>query len=193
MSAAGVEYVRGISVVKVFGQTVHSFKQFYKSIVNYKKFSMDYIISMKTPMSIYITAVNGLFFVLIPAGIILCNVSGNPERALHSLIFFVIFTPLISTILTRIINCSSNMMMASQALASIEELLNSPEQNFIEENMPPEKTDIEFKDVTFCYKKDAEPCTEPPFIFCKSRHCYSPCGSLRKREIHGGKLNRPLL
>ena len=157
MSAAGVEYVRGISVVKVFGQTVHSFKQFYKSIVNYKKFSMEYVMSMKTPMSIYITAVNGLFFVLIPAGIILYNVSGNPEGALHSLIFFVIFTPLVSTILTRIMNCSSNMMMATQALDSIEEVLNSPEQDFSASVMPTEDTDIVFDDVTFSYTEDAGP------------------------------------
>lgn len=157
MSAAGVEYVRGISVVKVFGQTVHSFKQFYKSIVNYKKFSMEYVMSMKTPMSIYITAVNGLFFVLIPAGIILYNASENPEGALHSLIFFVIFTPLVSTILTRIMNCSSNMMMATQALDSIEEVLNSPEQDFSASVMPTEDTDIVFDDVTFSYTEDAGP------------------------------------
>lgn len=113
--------------------------------------------SMKTPMSIYITAVNGLFFVLIPAGIILYNVSGNPEGALHSLIFFVIFTPLVATILTRIMNCSSNMMMATQALDSIEEVLHSPEQDFSAAAMPTDDTSIEFNDVTFCYKEDAEP------------------------------------
>ncbi len=157
MSAAGVEYVRGISVVKVFGQTVHSFKQFYKSILNYRKFSMEYVMSMKTPMSVYITAVNGLFFLLIPTGIILYQVSGNPEGALQSLIFFVIFTPLVSTILTRIMNSSSNMMMATQALDAIEEVLNSPEQDFGASAMPPENADIVFDDVTFRYTQDAEP------------------------------------
>ncbi len=168
MSAAGVEYVRGISVVKVFGQTVHSFKQFYKSIVNYKKFSVEYVMSMKTPMSIYITAVNGLFFVLIPAGIILYHVSGNPERALHSLIFFVIFTPLVSTILTRIMNCSSNMMMATQALDSIEEMLHSPEQDFSATAIPGKNHSIEFKDVTFRYNKEAEPALNHLSFMAKS-------------------------
>lgn len=157
MTSAGVEYVRGISVVKVFGQTVHSFTQFYKSIMNYRKFSMEYVMSMKIPMSIYITAVNGLFFVLIPAGIILYNASGNPTKALHSLIFFIIFTPLVSTILTRIMNCSSNMMMATQALDSIEEILNSPEQDFLVSSAPATDFDIEFKDVTFKYKEDSQP------------------------------------
>lgn len=157
MSAAGVEYVRGISVVKVFGQTVHSFKQFYSSIVKYKKFSMDYVMSMKTPMSIYITAVNGLFFVLIPAGIILYNASGDPERALHSLIFFVIFTPLVSTILTRIMNCSSNMMMASQALDAIEEVLHSPQRDLSAAEPLSRDHSIEFRDVTFRYQDGAEP------------------------------------
>ena len=113
--------------------------------------------SMKIPMSIYITAVNGLFFVLIPAGIILYNVSANPAKALHSLIFFIIFTPLVSTILTRIMNCSSNMMMATQALDSIEEILYAPEQDFSVSSTLVTNFDIEFKDVTFKYKEDSEP------------------------------------
>ena len=156
MSASGVEYVRGISVVKVFGQTVHSFKQFYNSIMNYKKFSIEYVMSMKKPMSIYISAVNGLFFVLIPAGIILYHISSNPEKALHSLIFFIIFTPLVSSILTRIMNCSSNMMMATQALDSIEEILNVPEQDETYSKETINKFNIEFKNVSFKYKKDSD-------------------------------------
>lgn len=156
MGAAGVEYVRGISVVKVFGQTVHSFKQFYKSIMNYKKFSVDYVMSMEKPMSIYVTAVNGMFFVLIPAGIILYNATVNQERALHSLIFFIVFTPLVSVLLTRIMSCSSNIMMATQALDTIEKVLNVPEQDISTEAALPETFDIEFRDVRFSYNEDAE-------------------------------------
>lgn len=155
MGAAGVEYVRGIGVVKVFGQTVHSFKQFYTSIMNYKKFSVDYVRSMEKPMSIYVAAVNGLFFVLIPTGIILYNTAANPEKALHSLIFFIVFTPLVSVLLTRIMNCSSNMMMAAQALDAIEEILGAPEQD-VSAGLAPEALDVEFQNVRFRYSENAE-------------------------------------
>jgi ATP-binding cassette subfamily B protein IrtA len=151
MGTAGVEYVRGISVVKVFGQTIHSFKQFHKAITNYKKFSLDYVMSMEKPMSIYVTAVNGMFFVLIPMGIFLYNLTQDGGKALHSLIFFVVFTPLVSVLLTRIMNCSSNMMMASQALNSIEDILNVRVQDRGHGTDEQSEYDIEFKDVSFAY------------------------------------------
>ncbi|WP_252187482.1 ABC transporter ATP-binding protein [Anaeromonas gelatinilytica] len=156
MGSAGVEYVRGISVVKVFGQTVHSFKQFHKSIMNYKRFSVDYVMSMKEPMSIYITAVNGLFFVLVPIGIILYNISANAEKVLHSLIFFIVFTPLVSVLLMRIMNSSSNMMMTTQALDSIEKILEFPEQNFHSASETVENFQIEFCNISFRYKEGTE-------------------------------------
>ena len=156
MGAAGVEYVRGISVVKVFGQTVHSFKQFYQSIMNYKKFSVDYVMSMEKPMSIYITAVNGLFFVLIPTGIILYNTASSPEKMLHSLIFFIVFTPLVSVLLMRIMNCSSNVMMATQALDAIEAIFCEPEQDVSSKFYIPQSYDIEFQNVQFRYDEAAE-------------------------------------
>lgn len=123
MSNAAVEYVRGISVVKVFGQTVHSFKRFHDSILTYKKFVTEYALSMEKPMSGYIAAVHGIFFVLIPAGIVLYQLSDNPGSFILSFVFFVVFTPLVAVVLMRIMFSSSNQMITTQALDTIEKLL----------------------------------------------------------------------
>jgi len=151
MGNAGVEYVRGISVVKVFGQTVHSFKRFYKSIMEYQKFAVKYVLSMEKPMSIYITAVNGLFFFLVPAAIILYNFTDSPEKVLLSFVFFIVFMPLVSVILMRIMSASSNMMMATQALDAIEEILEVPVQKNTDTPKTPLGSDIVFDHVSFGY------------------------------------------
>lgn len=151
MGNAGVEYVRGISVVKVFGQTVHSFKRFYKSIMEYQKFAVKYVLSMEKPMSIYITAVNGLFFFLVPAAIILYNFTDSPEKVLLSFVFFIVFMPLVSVILMRIMSASSNMMMATQALDAIEEILEVPVQKKTDTPKTPSGSDIVFDHVSFGY------------------------------------------
>jgi len=151
MGNAGVEYVRGISVVKVFGQTVHSFKRFYKSIMEYQKFAVKYVLSMEKPMSIYITAVNGLFFFLVPAAIILYNFTDSPEKVLLSFVFFIVFMPLVSVILMRIMSASSNMMMATQALDAIEEILEVPVQKNTDTPKTPSGSDIVFDHVSFGY------------------------------------------
>ena len=151
MGNAGVEYVRGISVVKVFGQTVHSFKRFYKSIMEYQKFAVKYVLSMEKPMSIYITAVNGLFFFLVPAAIILYNFTNFPEKVLLSFVFFIVFMPLVSVILMRIMSASSNMMMATQALDAIEEILEVPVQKKTDTPKTPSGSDIVFDHVSFGY------------------------------------------
>ena len=151
MGNAGVEYVRGISVVKVFGQTVHSFKRFYKSIMEYQKFAVKYVLSMEKPMSIYITAVNGLFFFLVPAAIILYDFTDSPEKVLLSFVFFIVFMPLVSVILMRIMSASSNMMMATQALDAIEEILEVPVQKKTDTPKTPSGSDIVFDHVSFGY------------------------------------------
>lgn len=161
MSASGVEYVRGIGVVKVFGQTVRSFRRFYDSIMRYKAFSFDYVMSMEKPMAVYMTAVNGAFLVLVPAGVLMYQASGDPASALRSLVFFIVFMPLVSVIMTRIMDCSSSVMMASQALDAVEDVLDAPIQKRVErvegEDAPPlpKRFDIEFRDVRFRYAEDA--------------------------------------
>lgn len=154
MSNAAVEYVRGISVVKVFGQTVHSFKRFHGAIMTYKKFVTEYALSMEKPMSGYITAVHGIFFVLIPAGIILYQLSNGLESFLLSFIFFVVFTPLVAVVLMRIMFSSSNQMITTQALDTIESLLSEKTLPRTKRPKKPSSYEIVFDSVSFRYEKE---------------------------------------
>ncbi|MBS4534964.1 ABC transporter ATP-binding protein [Clostridium sp. D2Q-14] len=154
MSNAAVEYVRGISVVKVFGQTVHSFKRFYSSIMNYKNFVTQYALSMGKPMSGYITSVHGIFFVLIPVGILLYQFSSNSKGFIMSFIFFIVFTPLIAVMLMKVMYSSSNQLITTQALDTIEELLNEKLMLQTTNVQSPSSYDIVFDSVSFQYEKD---------------------------------------
>ena len=154
MSNAAVEYVRGISVVKVFGQTVHSFKRFHDSIMTYKKFVTEYALSMEKPMSRYIAAVHGIFFVLIPAGILFYQWSDSKESFILSFVFFMVFTPLASVLLMRIMYSSSNRMITTQALDTIEGLLNKKSMIQAANPQRPANYDIVFDSVFFKYEKE---------------------------------------
>lgn len=156
MSNAAVEYVRGIAVVKVFGQTVYSFKRFHDSIMTYRKFVTQYALSMEKPMSLYTTAVHGIFFVLIPGGIILYSFSQSLESFVFSFVFFIVLTPLIAAMLMRIMSSSSNRMIAEQALDAIEVLLDEKPMDRPKDPKTPSTYDITFDSVSFRYEKDAQ-------------------------------------
>ncbi|SHN70485.1 ABC transporter ATP-binding protein [Desulfitobacterium chlororespirans] len=154
MSNAAVEYVRGISVVKVFGQTVHSFQRFHMAITTYRKFVTDYALSMEKPMSGYIAAVHGIFFVLVPAGIILYQLSQGAESFILSFIFFVVFTPLVSVVLMRVMFSSSNQLITTQALDTIESLLAEKPLPRTTQPQKPGSYDIVFDFVSFRYEQE---------------------------------------
>lgn len=151
MSNASVEYVRGISVVKVFGQTVHSFKRFHDAIMNYKNFVIKYALSWKKPMGIYYTAIHGIFFTLIPAGIVIYQAVTGSKDFIVSFIFFIVLTPMVVTMLFRIMNCSSKKMIAEKSLDRIDEILKEKPMNTA--TLPKKNTgfDIKFKNVSFSY------------------------------------------
>ena len=154
MSNAAVEYVRGISVVKVFGQTVHSFKRFHHSIINYKNFVTQYALSMGKPMSGYIASIHGIFFVLIPSGIILYQMSTNPKGFILSFVFFIVFTPMVAVMLMKVMYSSSNKLITTQALDTIENLLNEKPMPQVKNSKRPSSYDIVFDSVSFQYEKN---------------------------------------
>lgn len=155
MSNAAVEYVRGVSVVKIFGQTVYSFKRFHNAIMTYKKFVTQYALSMEKPMSLYITAVHGIFFLLIPAGIVLHQWSESKERFILSFVFFMIFTPLAPLLLMRIVYRSSRQMVAEQALDTLEGLLDKKTVPRVKNPKEPAGYDIVFDSVFFRYEPES--------------------------------------
>ena len=150
MNNEAVEYVRGVPVVKTFGQTVFSFKRFKGSIDSYSKWVIAYTKSLMWRMVAFTTAINCVFVPLIIAG--LCFTAGGVEpQFLLNLIFYIIFTPIISVTLMKVMFMSENNMIVGDAIARIDGLLSIkplPESSSPQE---PRDNSIEFENVTFAY------------------------------------------
>lgn len=123
MSNQAVEYVRGIPVVKTFGQTIFSFKKFKGSIDQYQKWVIAYTKELRTPMMCYTAAINGVF-VFLTAGALLFTRDGVTSEFLLNLLFYIIITPIISVTLTRIMFQSENAMIVDDALRRIDSVLS---------------------------------------------------------------------
>ena len=123
MSNEAVEYVRGIPVVKTFGQTIFSFKKFKDSIDRYKVWVIAYTKQLRLPMMCYTAAINGVFAFL-TAGALVLTRNGVTSQFLLNLIFYIIITPVISVTLTRIMFQSENAMIVDDALQRIDSVLS---------------------------------------------------------------------
>ena len=152
MSAEAVEYVRGIPVVKVFQQTVFSFKRFHDSIINYRDLVIKYTLLWRTPMSAYTVAINAFAFLLVPTGIILIGHGGQTTVIVSDMVLYVLIAPVISVNVMKAMHLSQNLFLANEAVDRLERLAaTSP----LPECETPEKTeafDICFRDVSFRYE-----------------------------------------
>ena len=150
MNNEAVEYVRGVPVVKTFGQTVFSFKRFKGSIDSYSKWVIAYTKSLMWPMVAFTTAINCVFVPLIIAG--LCFTAGGVEpQFLLNLIFYIIFTPIISVTLMKVMFMSENNMIVGDAIARIDGLLSIKPLPETATPQEPRDNSIEFENVTFAY------------------------------------------
>lgn len=150
-----VEYVRGIPVVKTFNQSVYSFKRFKGAIDNYSNFCISYTKKCRGPMIAFEVAVNSVFAFLIALTLILTSSQIWSETFVLNFIFYVIFTPIISTTLLRVMYLSENTMIVEDSLNRVDSLLSI--QPLKETNNPivPLGNDIEFKNVSFKYKDES--------------------------------------
>ena len=123
MSNEAVEYVRGIPVVKTFGQTIFSFKKFKGAIDRYQTWVIAYTKQLRLPMMFYTAAINSVFAFLIAGGLFLAQ-DGVTTQELLNLIFYIIITPIISLTLTKIMFQSENAMIVDDALHRIDSVLN---------------------------------------------------------------------
>lgn len=152
MNNEAVEYIRGIPVVKTFGQTIFSFKSFYKVIMDYKKWTVDYTIRLRKSMCGFTVSINGIFALLIPTGVLLAASAKDPHRFLSDFIFYVIFTPIITVAMNKIMFSSENVMLAKDATNRINSILEEKPLRETNNNMIPKNFDIEFSNVNFAYK-----------------------------------------
>lgn len=155
MSKAGTEYVRGIPVVKVFQQTVYSFKAFKQAIEDYSAKAEHYQADVcKVPQAINLTATEGAFIFLVPVALFLAPralQSGNFAGFVTNFAFYAVFSAVVSTALARIMFAASGMMLASTALGRIAQVMSAPTMEITDAPQMPKDNGVEFKDVCFTY------------------------------------------
>ena len=150
MSNEAVEYVRGIPVVKTFGQSVFSFKKFKSTIDEYQKWVVAYTKDMRVPMMFYTAAINGVFAFLI-AGALWFTADGVTNEFLLNLIFYIVITPVISLTLTKMMYMSENNMIVKDALERIDGVLSVSPMSESETPEYPADSSVELNDVHFSY------------------------------------------
>ena len=159
MNQEAVEYIRGIPVVKVFQQSVYSFKNFHGAIREYKKFAAGYALECRVPLTGFNVSLNGTFVLLIPVALILLQGASGQEGYIGILLdflFYILFTPICATMMNRVMFATEQLMAAKSAVSRIEEILN---QKPLQESEKPQKTDgnsLELKQVSFAYPGTTE-------------------------------------
>lgn len=150
MSGEAVEYVRGIPVVKMFQQTVYSFKAFYAAIRDYSDLASQYAMSCRVGQTCFLTFINGAFALLIPAALLLAS-GGDVRTVLVNFIFYALFAPACGQMINRIMYMSEAVMEADEAVGRLDEILSQePMENTDIEKQPADAA-VSFDHVTFTY------------------------------------------
>lgn len=159
MSTAATEYVRGIPVVKVFQQTVHSFRAFHAAIVDYRDMATNYVNFCRLPQVVQLTAINGTFVVLVPAAILLAAGAGDFDRFLTDFLFYVIFSAFTTTVMSKVMYSSEALMMAEDSMRRVNEILAVAPMEEVAEGAAahPAGTEVALENVTFAYPGSARP------------------------------------
>ena len=155
MSAEAVEYVRGIPVLKTFGQTIFSFKRFKGAIDEYEKWTLSYTKSMMIPMIGFTVFSNGIFAALIIAAYIL---GGNTvtDTFVLNLIFYILITSVLTTTLMKVAYAGESQMVVEDALNRMDEILDQEELPNVTEGAAIQDASIKLQDVTFAYDEAKE-------------------------------------
>ena len=156
MSGEAVEYVRGIPVVKVFQQTVYSFKAFYAAIQSYSDLASQYAMSCRMGQTGFLTCINGAFVLLIPAAFLLTG-GNNGWEVLTDFIFYALFAPACGGMINRIMYASESVMEADEAVMKLDEILSQKPLPLPSAPQIPAGSDITFDHVTFQYPDSSRP------------------------------------
>lgn len=152
MSSESVEYIRGIPVVKTFGQTIFSFKRFYNSIIKYKDMVYAYTVLWRKPMSFYTIIMQTAAFFLIPMAVFLIGRGENLPLVLADFIFYILISPIFTMLLMKSMYFRQNALIAEQAIGRLDNLLDYPGMSYIKRTKNIKNYSLEFKDVVFSYE-----------------------------------------
>ena len=158
MNKTGTEYVRGIPVVKVFQQTVYSFRAFHDAIEEFTRLAQDYAVKWcQTPQSLSLTVINGLAMFLAPAAILIASGEDNFAVFLTNFAFYTIFSAVIPTAMTRVMFISDAVQSAADAVTRVSEVLAAPVIEAPSSPKTPQGNAIRFEDVSFTYEGAEQP------------------------------------
>lgn len=157
MNHEAVEYIRGISVVKVFGQTVQSFTKFNGAIKSYRDYALAYTMSCRKGMVAFTSVINSGFLVLVPAALIIGALSANLAGFMQSFIFYLIFSPACAVMLNKIMYMTSYKMQAEESMRRIDMILTAEPQTETDSPRTANAHDVSFEDVTFTYENTDKP------------------------------------
>ncbi len=153
MSSEATEYVRGVPVVKTFGQTVHSFKRFKSTIDDFEKWATDYTLTLRKPMMGFMTCINSIFLFLIIAAYLFIGVDKTPAAAdVLNIMYYIIVSPLITVALTKVAYSGEAEMTLIDAVNRVQGILDLKPLSSGEQAYEPSTRSIELKNVTFRYK-----------------------------------------
>lgn len=152
MTEASVEYVRGMPVLKAFGQTAHSFRQLASAVGAYTEVTLGFTLKCENYISMFRTIINNIYLVILPVGILIGQRTDNYESFLLSFIFYLLFTPAIAAVLNKYMYVSSSSMRISSGVGNYDAMMALPELKSVEgKNISPADTNIEFCGVSFSY------------------------------------------
>lgn len=151
MSSEATEYVRGVPVVKTFGQTVHSFKRFKECIDGFGRWATQYTLMLRFPMAGFMTCINAIFaFIVIAAFVVTKN--GVDNAAILNIMYYIIITPLITIALTKIAYSGEAEMTLIDSLKRVDKIMEIEPLSEKESNLKPADHGIELKNVSYRYK-----------------------------------------
>ena len=150
MSAEAVEYVRGVPVVKTFGQTVFTFKRFKNAIDEYEKWTLGYTKNMMLPMVCFTTAANAIFAAIIIAAFVFTG-NGVTDEFVLNLFFYVLITSVLTVTLMKVAYAGESQMIVNDALNRVYGILEAEPLSESKKNEQPNDSSIELNDVTFAY------------------------------------------
>ncbi len=156
MNNASVEYIRGISVVKAFKQTVYSFRRLHDTITNYTKIVIPYTLSWENYMSGFITVINNIYLFLLPVGILIGSNTKDYKEFSVTFMFYILFVPSIASIMLKIMYVNTKSMQIISGVDRMDEILEKPVLPQPEISAKVSRFDIQFNQVSFRYQEDSE-------------------------------------
>ncbi|MDC7124340.1 MAG: ABC transporter ATP-binding protein [Spirochaetales bacterium] len=152
MSSEAVEYIRGIPVVKTFGQSIFSFKRFHQSIIRYRDMVNAYVHLWQKSMSFYTIIMQSAAFFLIPVAVLMLGRTDNPAPVLADFIFYILISPMFTMLLMKSMNFKEKTLIAEQVIDRLDNLLDYPMMSLGRSEVVPDENSLEFRNVAFSYK-----------------------------------------